>query len=100
MPYFDASIISMTGEAGLVIINLTKQKFPFSFKLNFLYTDNMVGYEVIIIVLYIILDIGAKRLKLVEDSMIVIQQIRGNFIKIAGLSSLWENFEGVMIDNY
>lgn len=66
--------------AALVIVNPSRQKFSLSFKLSFPCTINEHEYEAAIIGLLIIWDMEAKRVRLLEDFAVVIQQIKREFI--------------------
>ena len=53
------------------------QCIPFTTKLGFDYTNNMVEYEACALGVQAAIDFGAKRLRVYGDSALVIHQLRG-----------------------
>lgn len=50
---------------------------PYSFKLNFRYTNNNVEYEALIIAIKIAIKLKVKRVKFVGDSLLIVNKVKG-----------------------
>ncbi|XP_024164578.1 uncharacterized protein LOC112171663 [Rosa chinensis] len=73
--YFDGSSTSDSAGAGIVIKSPTGQKHQYAFKLDFNCTNNQAEYEALIIGLEVLEELGATRVKVFGDSLLVINQM-------------------------
>ncbi|PRQ31678.1 putative ribonuclease H-like domain-containing protein [Rosa chinensis] len=73
--YFDGSSTSDSAGAGIVIESPTGQKHQYAFKLDFNCTNNKAEYEALIIRLEVLEELGATRVKVFGDSLLVINQM-------------------------
>ncbi|KAF2315858.1 hypothetical protein GH714_040494 [Hevea brasiliensis] len=65
---FDSSSTETSTRARVLIESLTKAKTALSFNLDFKCTNNQVEYKALLIGLEILLELGAKRVKVMGDS--------------------------------
>ncbi|XP_024156245.1 uncharacterized protein LOC112164254 [Rosa chinensis] len=73
--YFDGSSTSDSAGARIVIESPTGQKHQYAFKLDFNCTNNQAEYEALIIGLEVLEELGATRVKVFGDSLLVINQM-------------------------
>ncbi|XP_073279508.1 uncharacterized protein [Primulina huaijiensis] len=76
---FDGSSTETAAEAGIVITSPRGVKTALSFNLGFSCTNNQAEYEVLVIGLEILKDLGAKELLISWDSQLVLKQLSGEF---------------------
>ncbi|XP_050220389.1 uncharacterized protein LOC126670652 [Mercurialis annua] len=76
---FDGSSIDRSAGAGIVIVSPSRAKTSLSFNLDFEYTNNQSEYEALIIGFEILLDLGAKNVKIIGDFQLVIRQVSGEY---------------------
>ena len=76
---FDGSSISIGRGARIVLANGENEALSMSFKLDFLYSNNVAEYEAYLTGLEITREMGIKRLKVRGDSNLVISQAMGDF---------------------
>ncbi|CAL2247648.1 unnamed protein product [Prunus armeniaca] len=77
--YFDGSSTSKGGGAGVVLINPDGHATALSFKLDFPCTNNVTEYEAFIMGLSTAKEMGAERMKVIGDSILVLSQLQGSF---------------------
>ncbi|XP_075658844.1 uncharacterized protein LOC142628684 [Castanea sativa] len=72
---------SNTPGAGAEIVVITSEglKLEHLFKLGFRASNNEVEYEALLAGLRVVLDLGAKEVEVYSDSLIVVNQVQGNF---------------------
>ena len=75
---FDGSAIASNG-IGVVLSCEDGDTVPFSFKLEFPYSNNATEYEVYLTELTIALGIGIKDMRMLGDSNLVVSQVKGDF---------------------
>ena len=77
--FFDGS--AARGKGGTVIVLTSSEKYTFiwSLQLNFPCTSNMAEYEAFLFGIRTSYDMGAKSLRVIGDSNLVIKQVRGEF---------------------
>ncbi|XP_050215501.2 uncharacterized protein LOC126666698 [Mercurialis annua] len=76
---FDGSSTDRSAGAGIIIVSPSGAKTSLSFNLDFECTNNQSEYEALIIGLEILLDLGAKKVKIIGDSQLVIRQVSGEY---------------------
>ena len=65
---------------GVWITNIEKNHAEgHAFRLNFKCTNNMAEYEALILGLYIIRNLGGKRIAIMGDSELIVKQIKGDY---------------------
>ncbi|KAM1680282.1 hypothetical protein ACFX2K_037977 [Malus domestica] len=77
--YFDGSSTSSSPGVGIVIQSLNHDRWYFSLKLDFDYTNNQAEYEALIIGLGLLNDLRATCVLVLDDSELVINQLNGSF---------------------
>lgn len=105
--YFDGCKCRTSSSAGVILIPHIGKPIPLSYWLNFLFTNNIVEYELLIVGLRATLIMGVKDIKIFADSQLVIKQINGTYrAKHKKLSKykylimhLLEKFQKFTIDN-
>ncbi|XP_050222462.1 uncharacterized protein LOC126672550 [Mercurialis annua] len=78
LKFYGSSTDRSTG-AGIIIVSPSGAKTSLSFNLDFECTNNQSEYEALIIGLEILLDLGAKKVKIIGDSQLVIRQVSGEY---------------------
>ena len=73
--YFDGSVSKAGAGAGVYIISPTKDTKTYSHKLVFECSNNVAGYEALLLGLHALKDLGAKRVKNFGDSELVVNQV-------------------------
>ena len=76
---FDGFSTTQLGEVGIVLYHEEDKAVLLSFKLEFLYSNNMAKYEVYLTGLAMALEMGIKHLKVMGDSNLVVCQTKGSF---------------------
>ena len=76
---FDRSSISTSGGAGIILAKEENEALSMSYKLDFLCSYNVGEYEAYLTGLRIAWEMGIKRIKVWEDSNLVVSQARGDF---------------------
>ena len=78
---FDGSINKLGAGAGTWIHNMENDHAEgHAYRLNFRCTNNMAKYEALLLGLKLIKSSGAVRVSILGDSVLVIQQMKGNFL--------------------
>ncbi|XP_050104732.1 uncharacterized protein LOC126584373 [Malus sylvestris] len=77
--YFDGSRTFALAGVGIVIQSPNHNRWYFSFKLKFEYTNNQAKYEALIIGLGVLHDLWATRVLILGDSELVINQLNRTF---------------------
>ena len=74
--------LAMTTSNGLRIVLSCEDgdTMPLSFKLGFSCSNNVAEYEVYLIRLTIAPSMGGKHMRVLEDSNLVVSQVKGNFV--------------------
>jgi ribonuclease HI len=75
--FFYGSVCCQRQGMGCVIVSPSNEHFDISARLEFLCTNNQVEYEALRHGLRLLRDMGVKNVKAFGDSMLVIQQIKG-----------------------
>ncbi|XP_075659130.1 uncharacterized protein LOC142629010 [Castanea sativa] len=65
--------------AGIVVITPEGLKLKYSFKLGFKASNNEAEYEALLSGLRVVMDLGAKEVEVYSDSLLVVNQVQGNF---------------------
>ena len=65
--YFDGSVAKVGAGAGVYIISHIRDFKSFSYKLTFECTNNVAGYEALLLGLHALKDLGAKRVQVFGD---------------------------------
>ena len=65
-------------KAGIVVITPEGIKLEHSFRLGFKAFNNEVKYEALLVGLRVVLDLGAKKVKVYSDSRLVVNQVQGS----------------------
>ena len=73
--YFDGSVAKIGAGAGVYIISPIRDFKALSYKLNFECTNNVAKYEALLLGLNALKDMGAKRVQVMGDSKLVINQV-------------------------
>ncbi|XP_055960075.1 uncharacterized protein LOC130014946 [Mercurialis annua] len=76
---FDGYSTDRSADAGIIIVSPSRAKTSLSFNLDFECTNNQSEYEALIIGLEILLDLGAKKVKIIGDYQLVIRQVSGEY---------------------
>ena len=74
--FFDGSHSKEGSGVGVVIISPSNQTFPFSFRLEFSTTNNVIEYEALILGLKAAKDMNIKHLEVFGDSELVVSQVK------------------------
>lgn len=77
--YFDGSSTSTAGGAGIMLTNPSGCTNTLSLRLDFPCTNNIAEYEGFLAGVMTARTMGAKKLKIMGDSSLVLNQVRGNF---------------------
>ena len=75
----DGSSTKSGSGAGLVLTGPHGAKVLYALKFGFKASNNEVEYEALIAGLKMAKDVGAQRIRALSDSMLVVQQVRGDF---------------------
>ena len=76
---FDGLAMTTSNGLGIVLRCEDGDAMPLSFKLGFSCSNNAAKYEVYLIGLTIALNIRVKHMKVLEDSNLVVSQVKGDF---------------------
>ena len=76
---FDGSSTAHSRGMGIVLYHKKDEAATLSFKLEFPCSNNTVEYEAHLIGLAMMLEMGVKHLKVMDDSNLVIYQTKGSF---------------------
>src|SRR6185437_3334324 len=76
--YFDGSVMGPGAGGGVILISPEGGKFQYAVCLHFPASNNVAEYEALMSGLRIAIDIGATRLYVYGDSMLVIDQVMKN----------------------
>ena len=71
--FFDGSHSKEGSGVGVVIISPSNKTFPFSFKLEFSATNNVIEYEALILGLKVAKDMGIQQISVYGHSELVVQ---------------------------
>ncbi|XP_070679339.1 uncharacterized protein [Malus domestica] len=105
--YFDGSSTSSSAGIGVVIQSPNHDRWYFSLKLDFDYTNNQAEYEALIVGLGLLHDLRATRALVLGDSELVINQLNGSFRCMSCTlapyhmvaSYLAESFDGITFEH-
>ena len=75
--YFDGSINKIGVGVGVFIISPIRGFKALSYKLTFEWTNNVPGYEALILGLNCLKEMGEKRIEVFGDSELVVNQVNG-----------------------
>ncbi|XP_039059354.1 uncharacterized protein LOC120203061 [Hibiscus syriacus] len=76
---FDGALNALGHGIGAILILPNEEHYPFTSRLNFDFTNNMVDYEACVLGLKAIVERKIKTLKVYEDSDLIIYQLRGEW---------------------
>ena len=76
---FDGSATTTSNGVGIVLSCKNGDTIPLSFKLGFSCSNNATEYEACLTGLTIALSIGVKHIRVLEDSNLVVSQVKGDF---------------------
>ena len=76
---FDGSSTEKFVATKIVIISPKGIKTTLSFNLAFKCTNNQVEYEVLVIFLEILMELGAQEVHIIRDSQLVLRQLTGEY---------------------
>ena len=79
MIYVDGSSTVGGSGAGLVLRGPHGAKVSYVLKFGFGASNNEAEYEALLVALKIAKDIGAKRLQIFSDPVLVVQQVKGKY---------------------
>ena len=77
--YFDGSMAKVSSGFGVYIISPIRDFKALSYKLTFECTNNVVEYEALLLGLNALKDLGAKRVQVMGDSKLVINQVNDSY---------------------
>ncbi|XP_075650226.1 uncharacterized protein LOC142620801 [Castanea sativa] len=77
--FMDGASNAAGAGAGIVVITPEGLKLEHSFRLGFKASNNEVEYEALLAGLRVIKDLGAKEVEAYSDSLLVVNQVQGNF---------------------
>ncbi len=77
--YFDGSKTTDSAGVGIIIRSPEGSEVQFAHGLDFGCSNNQAEYEALIVGLEIMEELGAKNLKVVRDSQVVIKQLTGEY---------------------
>lgn len=77
MMYFDGSKCEQEGGVGVIFFIPHGVPISYSFKLAFLYMNNNVEYEALILGLRTTINLKFNRLMIYDDSLLIINQVLG-----------------------
>ena len=77
--YFDGSVAKIGVGVGVYIISPIRDFKALSYKLNFECTNNVAEYEALSLRLNALKDMGAKRVQVLGDSDLVINQVNDSY---------------------
>ena len=102
--YFDGSVAKIGAGAGVYIISPIRDFKALSYKLNFECTDNMDEYEALLLGLNALKDMGEKRMQVLGDSELVINQVNDSYqtkhpIMRAYRNEVWDRFGNYFIEH-
>lgn len=75
--YFDGSRCCIGSREGVFLFSPHKKSIPLSYRLNFLYTNNITEYEALIAGLKLALALNVKHIHIYGDSQLIIRQVIG-----------------------
>ena len=75
MMYFDGSIMAPSSRVGVILISLDGSRLCYMIRLHFSASNNAAEYETIINGLRIAIELGATRLYIRGDSVLVVDQV-------------------------
>ncbi|XP_075663361.1 uncharacterized protein LOC142632935 [Castanea sativa] len=77
--FVDGASNTARAGAGIVVITPEKLKLEHSFRLGFKASNNEAEYEALLAGLRVVMDLGAKEVEVYSDSLLVVNQVQGNF---------------------
>ena len=77
---FDGLVTTTSNGLGIVLSCKDGDTMPLSFKFGFSCSNNAAEYEVYLTGLIIALSMGVKHMRVLEDSNLVVSQVKGNFV--------------------
>lgn len=75
--HVDSSFTNSTARGGVVLVTLEKSKLEYAIRFRFKAINNEAEYEAMIRGLHLACTLGAKRVKVNNDSQLVVGQIQG-----------------------
>ena len=77
--HVDGSSSRVRSGAGLVLVGLHSAKVLYALKFRFKASNNETEYEALIAGLKLAKDLGVKQIRALSNSMLVVQQVRGEY---------------------
>lgn len=77
--FVDGASSAMGARVGILIITPKGIMLEHSFRLGFRASNNETEYEVLLVRLRVVLDMGAWEVKVYSDSRLVVSQVQGSF---------------------
>jgi ribonuclease HI len=77
--HFDGGFSRTRKGAGIVIESPSGHEFKFAYRLKFDATNNVAGYEALLLGLELCKDMGVKSMNIKGDSDLAIQQLKNKF---------------------
>jgi hypothetical protein len=77
--YFDGSVCKDGQGVGIVLISSSGAEFEMSSRLDFYCTNNQTEYQALLFGLIMLCSIGVKHVEAYGDSLLVVQQVAGEF---------------------
>ena len=77
--YFDGSVVKVGAGAGVYIIYPIRDFKYLSYKLTFECTNNVAGYEALLLALLALKDLGAQKIRVLGDLELVINQVNESY---------------------
>ena len=98
--YFDGASNALAHGIGAVLISSEGEYYPFIARLNFDSTNNMAEYEACVIDLQAAMAKKVKKLKVYEDSALVIYQLQGDWLTRDSQMILYHKLTMEMVDKF
>ena len=98
--YFDGAFNALGHKIDVVLISLEKEYWPFTARLNFDSTNNVEEYEACIMGLQAAMAKKVKKLKVYEDSALVIYQLRGDWLTRDSRMVFYHKLAMGMVDKF
>ena len=98
--YFDGSVAKVGASAGVYIISPIRYFESMYYKLTFECTNNVVEYEALLLGLHALKYMGAKRIQVIGDSELVINQVNDNYQTKHSRMRAYKNEVWDMVGNY
>jgi ribonuclease HI len=75
--FFDGSVCSQVCGVGFLVISPYGEEYEFSTRLEFECTNNQAEYEALLSGIEMVVEIGARTIRIFGDSKLAVQQVKG-----------------------